>query len=102
MSSTNNDNVVQQESKTIFVNIKFITTNILPFSAGSIYNLISQKRLPFPSYKIGGKVCFKRNEVLDWAETIKDPSRARLGAPTKAERIAKREAQEKQNANLNN
>lgn len=92
MSSSSNDNVVQNESKTLFVNVKFITTNILPFSDGSIYNLISQDRLPFPHYKIGGKVCFKRKEVMDWAETIKDPRKVRIGRPTKAEEIARRES----------
>lgn len=94
MSSTND--VFPKEPKTIFVNVEFITENILPFKSGSIYNLISQKRLPFPCYKIGGKVCFKYKEVMDWVDTLKDPSKVRLGAPTKSERRAKRLSSESQ------
>ena len=88
--SSINDNVVPEESKTIFVDVEFITSNILPFSAGSIYNQISQKRLPFPHYKIGGKVCFKRKEVMDWVNSLS--SQVRVGRPTKAQEIAKRES----------
>lgn len=88
--SSSNDKIVPEQPKTIFVNVEFITENILPFKSGSIYNLISQKRLPFPYYKIGGKVCFKYKEVMNWVDTLKDPSQVRLGAPTKSERRAKR------------
>jgi hypothetical protein len=96
---SSNDNVVPEKPNTIFVNIEYLTSNILPFSPGSIYNLISKKRLPFPYYKIGGKICFKYNEVIKWANTVKDLKNNHLGASTKVERRNKRLNSESQSNN---
>lgn len=90
MFSPSNDKIVPIQSHPIFIDVEFLTSNILPFANGSIYNLRNQKRLPFPSYKICGKVCFKYSEVMNWVNTLTDSTQVRRGAPTKAERIAKR------------
>ena len=98
MSSIFNDKIVPVQPHPIFIDVEYLTSKILPFASGSIYNLRTQKRLPFPSYKICGKVCFKYIEVINWVNTLTDSTEVqfkRRGAPTKAERIAKRESENK-------
>lgn len=97
MSSSFNDKFVPEKSYPIFIDVEYLTSKILPFSIGSIYNLRNKRKLPFPSYKIGGKVCFKYHEVINWVNTLTDSNQVRRGAPTKAERIAKRESEKQLN-----
>ena len=41
------------------------------FSIHTFYEMISEKRLPFPVYKFGRAVRFKRSDVLKWIDSKK-------------------------------